>query len=154
MNPHYSVERVLDIIADLITGHHTGTALASIDTRLLHARGYTDSEIAAAISWIIERRADRDDLEDIDHDGFRILHGIERELLSPESWGMLLTYHECGFLTSDDVEQLLERAVLMGHERHVGAHEMKSLITAYIMNQSPLLPNGNRSSLLGSDSVN
>jgi uncharacterized protein Smg (DUF494 family) len=154
MNTQYSVERVLDIIADLISGHMAGAALASIDTRPLHDQGYTDSEIAAAISWMLERRADRDELEDLDHDGFRILHGIERELVSPDAWGMLLTYHEHGFLTSEDVENLLERAVVMGHERHVGAHEMKSLITAYIMNQNPLLPTGNRISLLGSDSVN
>jgi len=43
---------------------------------------------------------------------------------------------------------------VMGHDRNVGSHEMKTLITAYIMNQNPLLPSGNRSSLLGSDSVN
>ena len=83
MNTQYSVERVLDIIADLIAGHHAGAALTSIDTRPLHDQGYTDSEIAAAISWMMERRADRDELEGIDHDGFRILHGIERELVSP-----------------------------------------------------------------------
>jgi len=52
MNNTYSVERVMDIIADMISERKLGTPLSSIDTQELIERGYSDSEIAAALSWI------------------------------------------------------------------------------------------------------
>lgn len=102
----------------------------------------------------MERQADRDEIEGPAKGTFRILHGIEREVLEPDAWGMLMTYHQLGFLDSDDIEQILERAVVMGSERYVGVAEIKALIAAYVIHQQPLPQAGSRSLLLGSDSVN
>ena len=154
MNNHYAVERVMDIIAYMISEGRQGAPLNAIDTATLQAQGYTDSEIAAALSWIMERQADRDEIEGPAKGTFRILHGIEREVLEPDAWGMLMTYHQLGFLDSDDIEQILERAVVMGSERYVGVAEIKALIAAYVIHQQPLPQAGSRSLLLGSDSVN
>lgn len=63
MNNHYAVERVMDIIAYMISEGRQGAPLNAIDTATLQAQGYTDSEIAAALSWIMERQADRDEIE-------------------------------------------------------------------------------------------
>ena len=150
MNNTYSVERVMDIIADMISERKSGTPISSIDTRELLERGYSNSEIAAALSWIIERRIDADGEPT---DGFRILHGIEQNVLSIESWGMLMTYAELGFLSTDDLEQILERAVMLGNERQVGIPEIKAIIAAYMLDGSVYASSSNRRLLLGSDSV-
>lgn len=154
MSNSYAVERVMDIIAYVISEGSTGSSLATFDTTPLHDQGYTDAEIAAAISWILERQADRDAIEGPADNTFRILHGLEREVLEVDAWGMLMTYHHLGFLTTDDVEQLLERTIIMGADRQVGIEEMKSLIAAYVLAQQPLPRSGSRSLLLGNDAVN
>lgn len=150
MNNTYSVERVMDIIADVISERKSGTPLAALDTKQLQARGYSDSEISAALSWIIERGVQS---AEEDSDGFRILHGIEQNVLSIDAWGMLMTYAELGFLGADDVEQILERAVMLGTERQVGIPEAKAIIAAYMLDGSFYASSGNRRLLLGSDSV-
>jgi uncharacterized protein Smg (DUF494 family) len=150
MNNTYSVERVMDIIADMISERKSGTPLSSIDTQELLERGYSDSEISAALSWIIERGVDSDDQIP---DGFRILHGIEQNVLSIDAWGMLMSYSDLGFLGSDDVEQILERVVMLGTERHVGIPEVKAIIAAYMLDGSVYASSSNRRLLLGSDSV-
>lgn len=153
MNSHYAVERVMDIIAYMISERRTGTPLATIDTLTLALQGYTDSEISAALSWIMERQQHTND-EGASSNTFRILHGMEREVVEPEAWGMLMTYHSLGFLDDEDVEQILERSILMGTDRNVGVAEIKVLIAAYVINQQPLPQAGSRSLLLGNDSVN
>lgn len=150
MNNTYSVERVMDIIADMISERKSGTPLTALDTAALAERGYSDSEIAAALSWIIERGVQA---TDEGPDGFRILHGIEQNVLSIDAWGMLMTYAELGFLSPDDVEQILERAVMLGTERQVGIPEVKAIIAAYMLDGSYYASSGNRRLLLGSDSV-
>jgi uncharacterized protein Smg (DUF494 family) len=150
MNHTYSVERVMDIIADMISERKAGISLSSIDTSDLHERGYSDSEIAAALSWIIERGQQAPTLP---ADGFRILHGIEHNVLTIDAWGMLLTYSELGFLSQDDVEQILERAVILGADRQVAVPEVKALIAAYMLDGSFSATSSNRRLLLGSDSV-
>ncbi len=154
MNNSYPVDRVMDIIAYMISERRHGAQLTAIDVSPLHAQGYTDSEIAAALSWIMERQADRDAIEGPHRTSFRILHGLERDVLDADAWGMLMTYHDLGFLDSDDVEQILERSLLMGAERSVGIEEIKALIAAYVLSQQPLRESGSRSLLLGNDAVN
>ena len=66
---------------------------------------------------------------------------------------MLMTYAELGFLSPDDVEQILERAVMLGTERLVGIPEVKAIIAAYMLDGSFYASSGNRRLLLGSDSV-
>lgn len=150
MNNTYSVERVMDIIADMISERKSGTPITAVDTELLQLRGYSESEIAAALSWIIERGVQG---PASDSDGFRILHGIEQNVLSTEAWGMLMTYAELGFLAPDDIEQILERAVMMGTERLVGIPEIKAIIAAFMLDGSVYANSSNRRLLLGSDSV-
>ncbi|MBM4178370.1 MAG: DUF494 domain-containing protein [Ignavibacteria bacterium] len=150
MNNTYSVERVMDIITDMISERKSGTPLAALDTDQLQQRGYSEAEIAAALSWIMEQGVQ---LTESGSDGFRILHGIEQNVLTTEAWGMLMTYADLGFLAPDDVEQILERAVMMGSERLVGIPEIKAIIAAYMLDGSVYANSSNRRLLLGSDSV-
>ena len=157
MNHRYIVERIMEIIAFVISEQRMGTPLGNVDMDELQRRGYTESEISAALSWILERQVPAEleaDVEASAPGSFRILHGIEADMVQPEAWGLLLSYRDLGFLTNEDVEQLLERAVLMGSEVPVGASEIKALIAAYVMHQQPWSISGNRILLGGTDSIN
>ncbi len=153
MNDLYTVERVMDIITYMISERTQGASLSTFDTTPLSLQGYTNSEIAAAISWMIERSSEHSEDEGAAA-GYRILHGIERDAIDPEAWGMVLTYQSLGFLVADDVEAILERVIMMSAERHVGSAEIKAIIASYVLHQQPLPQAGSRSLLLGNDSVN
>lgn len=151
MNDRYTVERIMEIIAYVMGIRRTGTPLMKVDTTELTNQGYTQSEISAAFSWILER-GEHDIASDAD--SFRILHGVEAETIAPEAWGLLLSYRDLGFLTNEDLESIIERAMVMGAETDVNIPEIRTLIAVYVMHQGPLAQTGSRNLLLGSDSVN
>lgn len=156
MTDRYAVQRIMEIIAFVMSELRQHRPLHQIDVDELHRRGYTESEISAALSWIMERNAS-------DASGrkgtpsttsFRVLHDIETDLVAPEAWGMLLSYRDLGFLSNDDLEQILERAVVMGADGGVDATDVANIIAVYLMKeqQSPL--SGSKSLLDGSETIN
>jgi uncharacterized protein Smg (DUF494 family) len=150
MTNSYSVDRVMDAITYIISVQQPGSPLSSVDTRTLQNFGFSEAEIAAALSWLMERTRVADD----EHEGrFRILHGIEQNILTPDAWGMLMMYHEMRFLSSDDVEQILERAVMLGMEREVDTPEIKAIIAAYVL-YTATPSSANRRMLMGDEMVN
>ena len=150
MSDRYTVERIMEIIAFVIGARNQGTPLTKVDLGELHRRGFTESEISAALSWILERGT-----ADASSDAsFRILHGIEAETITPEGWGLLLSYVNLGFLTNEDVEQIIERAMLMAQETIIDVAEVRALVAVYVMHRGPLPESGSRSLLSGTDSIN
>lgn len=150
MTNSYSVERVMDVITHIISLQTPGSPLSSVNTEDLTSFGYSDGEISAALSWLLERANSPDD----ELGGrFRILHGIEQNILSPDAWGVLVKYHEMRFLSTEDVEQVLERAVMIGMEREVDLPEIKAIIAAYVL-YSATPSSSNRRMLLGDEMVN
>ncbi|MEY3386518.1 MAG: hypothetical protein RIR53_1329 [Bacteroidota bacterium] len=150
MTNSYSVERVMDVITFIISVQAPGSPLSSVDTKSLKTFGFSEAEIAAALSWLMERARATDD----DASGrFRILHGIEQNIITPDAWGMLMMYHEMRFLSNDDVEQILERAVMLGMEREVDVAEIKAIIAAYVLYSATPLST-NRRMLMGDEMVN
>ncbi|MBU3699652.1 MAG: DUF494 domain-containing protein [Candidatus Kapabacteria bacterium] len=150
MTNSYSVERVMDVITFIMSVQEPGSALSAFDTKALKTFGFSEAEIAAALSWLMERARVTDD----DSPGrFRILHGIEQNMITPDAWGMLMMYHEMRFLSTDDVEQILERAVMLGMEREVDVAEIKAIIAAYVL-YSATPSSSNRRMLMGDEMVN
>lgn len=159
MSDRYIFERIIEIISFVVNERHGDVRLSGNDLSELSERGYTDGEISAAISWIIERQDMNQSLESdaspSSGTSFRILHGIEAETIDPEAWGLLLGYRDMGFLTNEDIEGIVERAVILGAETgSVGLEEIKALIAAFMLNQQPLPMAGSRSMLLGNETVN
>lgn len=150
MTNSYSVERVMDAITFIMSLQQPGSPLSSVDTRTLNAFGFSEAEIAAALSWLIERARIADDEP---NGRFRILHGIEQNILTPDAWGMLMMYHEMRFLNADDVEQILERAVMLGMEREVDTPEIKAIIAAYVL-YTATPSSAHRRMLMGDEMVN
>jgi len=155
MNDRYTVERIMEIIAYVIGAHAEGTPLAKIDVKELARRGYTDGEISAALNWIMERGNEEAaaDPDRSDRQSFRILHGLEADTISPEAWGLLLSYHNLGFLSNEDIEQIIERAMVMGGDMLVDLEEIRAIVAVYVSHLAERT-SGNRHLLSGTESVN
>jgi uncharacterized protein Smg (DUF494 family) len=155
MSDRYTVERIMEIIAWVVGAFSQGTPINKVDTSELSRKGYTDSEISAALSWILERgEGTLTDRDDLDTGSFRILHGLEWETISSEAWGLLLSYHNLGLLSNEDVEQIIERAMILSGEASVDLEEIRAIIAVYVMNLGFDTTSGSRSLLSGNESIN
>jgi uncharacterized protein Smg (DUF494 family) len=156
MIDRYAVQRIMEIIAYVMAERQAGVQLANIDTDVLHRLGYSDSEIAAALSWILEKSEQTvsgDHVAPARSGSFRVLHHIENDLITPEAWGLVLSFHEAGFLSTRDVEELLERAVTMGMEQGIDVADMRNIIAVYVLAERQSLLSGTKMYLDGNETI-
>ncbi|MEJ2052555.1 MAG: DUF494 family protein [Calditrichaceae bacterium] len=108
----------------------------------LISRGYTENEINFAFSWVFDhmqsKSANNNEQFEYAKNSSRILHDVERLIISPEAYGYLLQLKHLGLVTDYELENIIERVLSLGSST-IGLEEIKS-ITA--------------SMLLGSDSNN
>jgi uncharacterized protein Smg (DUF494 family) len=157
MTDRYAVQRIMEIISFVMSELRQHRPLHDIDLDELQRRGYTEGEISAAFSWIMERGAEASQTASNTRaakESFRVLHGLEADLISPEAWGVLLTYQELGFLQASDVEGVLDRAMVMGAEHGVSEQDIMNIIAVYLMNQPTDVDLGGRTLLDGSETIN
>lgn len=136
-------ERVVEIlvfIMNQIRGNKSKLNKLEVLSQDLLNRGYSQNEISSAFSWLFERI--RNDIEEIVKNTgtqsdftFRVLHDLESMILSPEAYGYLLQLKELDLLDDFDVEQAIERAVMIGTP-YVDLEEMKSIVASILSQQS------------------
>lgn len=134
-------ERVVEIlvfIMNQIRGNKNNLARLELISRDLLNKGYSQNEISSAFSWLFERI--KSDFEEILRDtdvhsehAFRILHDLEAMILTPQAYGYLIQLKELGILDDFDIEQAIERAMLLGAAT-VDVEEIKA-IAAYLLAQ-------------------
>ena len=80
----------------------------------LKARGYTDSEISSAYSWLLERYDDTPERYFSDIPEFptsnRVLSESERHVVSSEAHGFLLKLLNLAVIDNEQFETIIERA--------------------------------------------
>lgn len=90
-------------------------------------RGYSEQEISTAFSWILERIAAFQDEISPNPKSFRVLHDIERVFISPDAYGYLLQLSSLGLLTSNELEKVIERALMISNP-WMEVNEIKSVV--------------------------
>jgi len=141
-------ERVVEILAYImseIRSDSQATTKLEMLSRDLLQRGYTENEISSAFSWLFDRyRADFEEL--VRNSGptlvnaFRILHDLERMVITPAAHGYLLQLRALGILDDAEIEMIIERAMMMGGAR-IDENHIKSLIASTLFNP-PGMPEG------------
>jgi uncharacterized protein Smg (DUF494 family) len=158
MNNRATVERIMQIIAFVIAAEDTpGTETTSALVKELEQQGFSESEIATAMSWIIERKSfilSAKNKPKAKITSFRAFSAFEREIIQKEAWGLLMRYQQVGFLSHADIEQIIERAIILGVEGGLGTQEVKAILAAYFIGETDPDTSGSRSILQGDDSVN
>lgn len=132
-------ERIIKIIAEFVQHMQIGGKPSGEKLQELERRGFTVVEISTALSWIAERIeagnliiGSQTSETSFKH---RILNDIEKEVFSPEAWGLLVQYQELGILKQEQIEQIIDRGTLMNLYQ-ADVHALSLLIIA-IMFQQP-----------------
>ena len=104
----------------------------------LLSQGYTESEINAAFSWVIERLdgiepADILYQADTGSRSFRILHPAERMVLRADAYGQLLEMYTLGLLNLEDMERIIERAMSFGGP--LGVEEIRMIVHSFLFEE-------------------
>ncbi len=131
-------EKVVEILIYLMSEIQDNKQLADIDLSDLRSKGYTQSEISAAFSWLY------DNFQTL-HRGVvhparpasgsrRVLHDAEKMVLSMESQGYLIQLTELGLLDGRDVETVIERAMLTGYEK-LSVVELREIVAAVLFSK-------------------
>lgn len=130
-------ERVVEILVYIMNemqGEPAAPGHMEMISRDLLQRGYTENEISSAFSWLYERHQYENE-ELVRHTGptlsgtFRVLHDLERLVISPEGHGYLLQLKHLGILDDAKIEQVIERAMMIG-STHLPAEAIKALVAS------------------------
>jgi len=130
--------RILEILIRLIGEADAESFLDGTDHVIedLVNRGYSEEEIEELFSWLFEVAGPAPERV---HDDvvatnrcWRVLHGWEKMVLLPEAFGYLLRLEQFGLLNSEQMETIIEKAILTG-ERGIDLEEIKSIAASVIL---------------------
>ena len=123
-------EKVLELLVHLMTEIQDTMSLHEIDVVDLQNRGYTQSEITAAFSWIAEHIAalehEQRPVRGTSGISRRVLHSAEKLMMTTESQGYLIQLTELGLLDDAGLESVIDRAMAAGQER-LGLTELRMI---------------------------
>lgn len=148
-------ERVVEIILFLVNELHSNKQLSEVDVSGLMRKGYTQTEISTAFSWLFDRISVGQEVVPSDNrerTSHRILHEIEKMVITREAHGYLLQCHQLGLINTSNMEILIERVMATGFTS-VGVEEMKTFIAGILFDIED--PQGNNSRIFfdGEDTI-
>jgi len=111
-------EKVVEILVYIMSEIQENKRLQEIDIGELKNKGYTQSEISAAFTWLY----DNVQIGEVQfarpaqaaRNSRRVFHEAEKQVLSTESQGYLIQLRELGLLDDRDLESVIERAMMAG----------------------------------------
>ena len=136
-------ERIIEIIVYLLgefkqspnPGEYTDLS------KELLSRGYTENEINLAFSWVFNHMQPKGDSSEeftYEQDSVRVLHDLEKLVISPEAYGYLLQLWHLGMIKEYEMEDVIERVLSLGNNL-VSLEDIKSMAATLIFNQESLL---------------
>ncbi|MFH1008160.1 MAG: DUF494 family protein [Candidatus Latescibacterota bacterium] len=150
-------ERVLEILVYLIGEYnqHQGSLhnISNLSQGLV-GLGYTENEINTAFSWLAERLRGQSTAISSDEEmkegvqGHRMLHEVERLILTPKAFGYLIQLRELGLIDAYQMETIIERAMLMG-SKNVAQDDIKALAASVLFENEGMAPAGRAYPMFG-----
>jgi uncharacterized protein Smg (DUF494 family) len=114
-------ERIVEIIVFIISEMQDNKTLGDIDLVELRKKGYSQTEISAAFSWLQEamnmNHATPISVTRTPSTSRRVFHDVEKLALSTEAQGYLIQLCELGLLESRDLESVIDRVMSSGFEK-------------------------------------
>ena len=149
-------EKVVEILVFIMSEIQDNKRISEIDLSDLKSKGYTQSEISAAFSWLYDNmqlnqtNATRSGKPV--RGSRRILHDAEKFVLSTESQGYLIQLYELGVLDEKDLETVIERAMVAGYEK-LSVGELREIIASVLFSKDVGDGGANRSMLDSGDTI-
>ncbi|HEY9166504.1 MAG TPA: DUF494 family protein [Candidatus Kryptonia bacterium] len=149
-------EKIVELIVFLMREISQARDISHVDVSKLAERGYSQSEISTALSWIYDKMNLREPLKRVKSPrakSYRVFHEAERQIITKEARGFLTEMYELGLIDKLDLENIIERSLMSGSNT-VDRDEIKSIIAGVIFEyNSPGKP-GSRIMLNSSDTIN
>ncbi len=149
-------EKIIEIIVYLVNEIRNNKRLGEIDLKVLEQSGYTQTEISNAFSWLFDKLAGSEEnaqsFSGSSGRSYRILHDVERMVISPDAHGYLIQLRELGILTDAALEGVIERA-MMSNYPSVGLEEVKSIVCSFVFEKEESNKSGNRYLSQWSDTI-
>lgn len=128
-------EKVLELLVYLMSEIRENKPLTDVDLGHLRSRGYTTSEISDAFGWLYEHVPPGPALSArpaaAAGGSRRMFHEAEKLVLSTEGQGYLILLAELGLLSDQDLEAVIERAMMAGYEK-LSVGELRQLAAAVL----------------------
>lgn len=139
------VEILIYIMSEIRRNRNVTTKLDILSESLIQ-KGYSESEISSAFSWLMVRlNKDSEEIlskqePSLKH-SIRHLHEIEKAVISIEAHGYLIQLRELGIIDQLDLEQILERAMMSGASE-VDVDDVKAVVAAMLISSDNLASGG------------
>jgi uncharacterized protein Smg (DUF494 family) len=149
-------EKVIEILVYIMAEVQQNKRLSDIDLGDLKSQGYTQSEISAAFSWLYDTmriadgvltRATKPVLG-----SRRVLNEAEKLVLSTESQGYLIQLRELGLLDDQDMESVIERAMVTAYEK-LPVDEIREIVASVLFSKIGRGAGTNHSMLNSRDTI-
>jgi uncharacterized protein Smg (DUF494 family) len=129
------VEILMYVIGEIQSRKIRVDEIEGISDELMQ-RGFSQREVATAFSFFMDRmNRDVNRVEVRTPEGplsYRVLHDVERQYVGAEAHGYLIQLMHLGLLNHTDVEEIVERCMIMGN-LNVGGDEMKMLVATHLL---------------------
>jgi len=137
-------ERVVEILIYImseIRNNQSASKKLDLLSRNLIQKGYSEGEISSAFTWLLDKlNYETEELversEPTLSSSIRHLHEIEKSVISVPAQGYIIQLRELGIIDEIDVEQLLERAMTLGHTK-VSVDEIKAIVAGMLFVVEP-----------------
>lgn len=132
-------ERIIEIIVYLLEEfkQEPDSSVRTDLSKQLLAQGYTENEINLAFSWIFNhlQKSTPEQKEEFSYreDSIRVLHDLEKLVISPDAFGYLLQLWQLGMIKEYDMEDVIEKALSIG-STHITLDDIKSFAATVIFN--------------------
>ncbi len=151
-------ERIIEIIVYLLSELREKNDMSEIDLSRLKQLGYSNSEISAAFSWIVDRVEFSDELfkgEDLipSNVSFRVIQESEQDLFTTEAWGEMIQLQMLGLINNDQIEIMIEKAMVSGGQ-DIDKGAIRQFVANHLRNPDEKSKFGSRFMLDGSETIN
>jgi len=149
-------EKVVEILIFIMNEIHHDKTIGDIDLRDLKNKGYTQSEISAAFSWLYdtmhlnETGAAR--IARSKPGSRRILHEAEKHVFTTEGYGYLIQLQELGLLDNSGLEAVIERAIMSDYEK-LSPDELVEIVASVLFTKGDTTSGTNRLMLNSKDTI-
>ncbi len=149
-------EKVVEILMYLMSAMQDNKSVSDSDLEDLKSRGYTQTEISAAFSWLYDHGTSGPGPSRKTGEGAeasrRVFHDAERAMLSQDGQGYLIQMTELGLLTPFDLEAVIERVMMGGYEQ-ISIEELKEIVSSVLFSRDQGRDRNGRTMLNSGDTI-
>jgi uncharacterized protein Smg (DUF494 family) len=108
--------------------------LQEVNVKDLEKLGYSMADMKVAFSWLFDKLCLNDfrpiPKSEKNH-SLRVLHDIEKMVVSPEAYGYLIQLRELNIVTDSEIESIIEN-IMVSHSNLILLDEMKVIVSSFI----------------------